>query len=193
MISRTPATCEPRGCPSRRDRRAEASARGHSADRPELLRHPSLPRGARERRSEAQARRECRRLPVMELSNRGGDVKYLCAWRCVGRVHGCLRGQHRSPHDGACGTSLQCGRRTLLSQGCNPISGMARLTSRQGPLGRSDSQRYPDLRCGSFKELAGFKHRMHYHRQFARHSHGSSFEADPLPELETPCPQGALG
>lgn len=37
----------------------------------------------------------------MGLSNRGGDVKYLRAWRCVGRVHGCLRGQHRSPHDGA--------------------------------------------------------------------------------------------
>lgn len=73
---------------------------------------------------------------------------------------------------------------------------MARLTSRQGRLRRSDSERYPDLRCGScirIKELAGFKHRMHYHRQFARHSHGSSFEADPLPELETPCPQGALG
>lgn len=94
------------------------------------------------------------------------------------------------------GTSLQCGRRTLLSQRCNPISGMARLTSRQGRLRRSDSEGYPDLLCGScirIKELAGFKHRMHYHRQFARHSHGGSFEADPLPELETPCPQGALG
>jgi len=33
------------------------------------------------------------------------------------------------------GTSLQCGRRTLLSQQCNSISGMARLTSRQGHLG----------------------------------------------------------
>jgi hypothetical protein len=32
------------------------------------------------------------------------------------------------------GTSLQCGRRTLLSQQCNSISGMARLTSRQGHL-----------------------------------------------------------
>jgi hypothetical protein len=31
-------------------------------------------------------------------------------------------------------TSLQCGRRTLLSQQCNSISGMARLTSRQGHL-----------------------------------------------------------
>lgn len=73
-----------------------------------------------------------------------------------------------------------------------PLSGMARLTSRQGRLRRSDSERYPDLLCGScirIKELAGFKHRMHYHRQFARHSHGGSFEADPLPELETPCPQ----
>jgi hypothetical protein len=30
------------------------------------------------------------------------------------------------------GTSLQCGRRTLLSQQCNSINGMARLTSRQG-------------------------------------------------------------
>src|SRR5262249_51950015 len=34
------------------------------------------------------------------------------------------------------GTSLQCGRRTLLSQQCNSISGMARLTSRQGHLRR---------------------------------------------------------
>jgi hypothetical protein len=35
------------------------------------------------------------------------------------------------------GTSLQCGRRTLLNQQCNSISGMARLTSRQGHLRRS--------------------------------------------------------
>ena len=33
---------------------------------------------------------------------------------------------------------------------------------------------------------------MHYHRQFARHSHGSSFEANPLPELEAPCAQAAV-
>ena len=33
-------------------------------------------------------------------------------------------------------TSLQCGRRTLLSQQCNRIRGMARLTSRQGHLRR---------------------------------------------------------
>ena len=45
------------------------------------------------------------------------------------------------------GTSLQCGRRTLLSQQCNSINGMARLTSRQGRLRRSGSERYPDL-CG---------------------------------------------
>jgi hypothetical protein len=45
----------------------------------------------------------------------------------------------------------------------------------------------------SVKQLAGFKHRMHYYRQFARHSHGSSFEADPLPELQTPRAQSAVG
>lgn len=94
------------------------------------------------------------------------------------------------------GSSLQCGRRTLLSQRCNPISGMARLTSRQGHLKRSGFERYPDLCGGSsirIKELAGLKHRMHYNRQFARHSHGSSFEADPLPELQTPRAQSAVG
>ena len=62
---------------------------------------------------------------------------------------------------------------------------------------RSGSERYPDL-CGSgssirIEQLAGLKHRMHYNRQFARHSHGSSFEADPLSELQTPCAQSAVG
>ena len=94
------------------------------------------------------------------------------------------------------GTSLQCGRRTLLNQQCNSISGMARLTSRQGHLRRSGSKRYRDLCCGSgirIKQLAGLKYRMHYNRQFARHGHGSSFEADPLPELQTPRAQSAVG
>jgi hypothetical protein len=92
-------------------------------------------------------------------------------------------------------TSLQCGRRTLLSQQCNSISGMARLTSRQGHLS-SGSERYRDLCNGSgirIEQLAGLEHRMHYYRQFARHSHGSSFEADPLSELQTPCAQSAVG
>ena len=92
-------------------------------------------------------------------------------------------------------TSLQCGRRTLLSQQCNSISGMARLTSRQGHLRRSGSERCLDLRGGSdirVKELAGLKHRMHYNRQFARHGHGSSFEADSLPELHAPRTQSAV-
>ena len=83
------------------------------------------------------------------------------------------------------GTSLQCGRRTLLRQRCNPISGMARLTSRQGRLRRSDSERYLELRCGScsrIEEFASLEHRVHDHRQFARGGHGGSFEADPLPE-----------
>lgn len=94
------------------------------------------------------------------------------------------------------GTSLQCGRRTLLRQQCNPNNGMARLTSRQGRLRRSESERYPGSRrhsCVRVEELAGFEHRMHYYGQFARHSHGGTFEADPLPELEAPCPQGAVG
>ena len=93
-------------------------------------------------------------------------------------------------------TSLQCGRRTLLGQQCNSISGMARLTSRQGHLRRSGSERYLHLCGGSgiwIKQFAGFEHRMHYHRQFACHSHGSSFEADPLPELQTPRAQSAVG
>ena len=93
------------------------------------------------------------------------------------------------------GTSLQCGRRTLLSQQCNSIIGMARLTSRQGHLRRSGSERYRDL-CGCsgiwIKQLAGLKHRMHYHRQFARPCDGSSFEADPLSEPQTPCAQRAV-
>ena len=94
------------------------------------------------------------------------------------------------------GTSLQCGRRTLLNQQCNSISGMARLTFRQGHLRRSGSKRYRDLCCGSrirIKQLAGLKHRMHYNRQFARHGHGSSFEANSLPELQTPRAQSAVG
>ena len=94
------------------------------------------------------------------------------------------------------GTSLQCGRRTLLNQQCNSISGMARLTSRQGHLRRSGSERDRDLCGGSsvrIEEFASLKHRMHYNRQFARHGHGSSFEADPLPELQTPRAQSAVG
>jgi hypothetical protein len=93
------------------------------------------------------------------------------------------------------GTSLQCGRRTLLSKRCNPISGMARLTSRQGHLKRSGPKRCPDLCGGSrirIEELAGLKHGMHYDRQFARHSHGSPFEANPLPKLQTPCAQSTV-
>lgn len=51
-------------------------------------------------------------------------------------------------------------------------------------------------RCGSciwIEELTCLEHRMHDHRQFARHSHGGPFEANPLPEHETPCAQVAAG
>lgn len=37
----------------------------------------------------------------MGLSNRNVDVKYLHVLRRGCRVQGCLRGQHRLPHDGA--------------------------------------------------------------------------------------------
>src|SRR5262249_46113876 len=93
-------------------------------------------------------------------------------------------------------TSLQCGRRTLLSQQCNSISGMARLTPRQGlfRLSGSDGDR---ALCGvssvRIEEFAILKLRMLYTRQFARHGHGSSFEADPLPEPQTPRAQSAIG
>ena len=95
------------------------------------------------------------------------------------------------------GKSLQCGRRTLLVQRCNPISGMARPTSRQGRFRRP----MPDAicqtsRCSSslrIKELARFEHGMHDHCQFPRYSDGGPFEANPFPELETPCTQTAAG
>lgn len=93
------------------------------------------------------------------------------------------------------GTSLQCGRRIQLRQRCNPINGMARLTSRQGRFGRSDVERYADLGCGSrirIKELTSLQHCVHDHRKFTRHSHGGSFEAYPFPELKPPCPQVTL-
>lgn len=41
--------------------------------------------------------------------------------------------------------------------------------------------------CIRIEELAGLEHRMHDHGQFARDSDGGSFEAEPLPESETPC------
>jgi hypothetical protein len=53
--------------------------------------------------------------------------------------------------------SLQRGRHALLRKRCNPTSGMARLTSRQGRLKHSDSEHYLDLYYGSctrIEELA---------------------------------------
>ena len=61
---------------------------------------------------------------------------------------------------------------------------------------RSGSERYRDLCDGSgvrIEEFASLKHRMHNNRQLARHGHGGSFEADPLPELQTPRAQSAVG
>jgi hypothetical protein len=46
---------------------------------------------------------------------------------------------------------------------------------------------------GPIKELAGFQHRVHDNGELTRHGNGGSLEADPLPELEAPSPQAALG
>ncbi len=95
------------------------------------------------------------------------------------------------------GTSLQCGRRTLLRQRCNRINGMARLTPRQGHSGVQMLNAIRRLsRCGSciwIEELACSEHGMHDYRQFPRHSDGRPFEANPFPQLETPCTQTAAG
>ena len=92
-------------------------------------------------------------------------------------------------------TSLQCGRRIQLRQRCNPINGMARLTSRQGHFKRSVIERYQIL-CrharSRIEELSGFQHGVHDDSQLSRDSHGSSFEADPLSQLKPPCPQRTL-
>jgi hypothetical protein len=62
------------------------------------------------------------------------------------------------------GTSLQCGRRIQLRQRCNPINGMARLTSRQGRFKRSVYERHSILCRHSrsrIEELSGFEHGVH--------------------------------
>lgn len=83
-------------------------------------------------------------------------------------------------------TSLQCGRRIQLRQRCNPINGMARLTSRQGHFKRSVIERYQILYRHArrqIEELSSFQHGMHDDSQLSRDSHGSSLEADPLSQL----------
>ena len=93
-------------------------------------------------------------------------------------------------------TSLQCGRRTLLESAVqqHQRNGSAHVPA--GTPGRSGSERYRDLCDGSgvrIEEFASLKHRMHNNRQLARHGYGGSFEADPLPELQTPRAQSAVG
>jgi hypothetical protein len=87
-------------------------------------------------------------------------------------------------------TSLQCGRRIRLRQRCNPINGMARLTSPQGRFRRSVIERYQIL-CRHarswIEELSGFQHGVHDDSQLSRDSHSSSFEANPLSQLKPPC------
>ena len=118
----------------------------------------------------------------------GGDGAVWSVHQTEGLGRECIRA------DGARSVGHDVG--DALGQQCNSISGMARLTSRQGHLRRSGSERDRDLCGGSsvrIEEFASLKHRMHYNRQFARHGHGSSFEADPLSELQTPRAQSAVG
>jgi hypothetical protein len=51
------------------------------------------------------------------------------------------------------GASLQCGRRTVPDRWCNPINGMARLTSRQGQGQRSGSRMLWDAKLRLGKRL----------------------------------------
>ena len=46
---------------------------------------------------------------------------------------------------------------------------------------------------GPIKELAASQHRVHDNGELARHGNGGALEADPLPELEAPSLQAALG
>ena len=41
---------------------------------------------------------------------------------------------------------------------------------------------------GSVEQLAGLEHRMHHHRQFARHGNGRSLEAHSFPKFDAPDP-----
>jgi hypothetical protein len=93
-------------------------------------------------------------------------------------------------------TSLQCGRRTLLSQQCNSISGMARLTSRQGHL-----RRWVLNAIGTYAAAPAFGLNSSpflsivciITASLRATATAALFEADPLPELQTPFAQSAVG
>lgn len=111
-------------------------------------------------------------------------------------MHGCLRGRHEPPHDRASRDEPSMWTTHFAGSAVQPHQ---RNGSAHVPAGTpqcSGCERYRDLCGGSglrIEELAGLKHRMHYNRHFARHSHGSSFEAESLPELQTPRAQSAVG
>lgn len=131
----------------------------------------------------------------MELSNRSRGVnrKFFEASLC--RVHGCLRGRHQAPHDGATQHEPSMWTTHSARRRCNSINGMARLTSRQGRFKRSVIERYRMLcrhACSRIEELPGFQHGVHDDSQLSRDSHGSSFEANSLAQLKPPCSQRTL-
>lgn len=81
---------------------------------------------------------------LMGLSNRGRDVKYLGALRCVCQVHGCLRSRHQSPHDGGSREEPSMWTTHFAESAVQPHqrNGSA-PRPRQGRLRRSDLERYP--------------------------------------------------
>ena len=113
------------------------------------------------------------------------------------RVHGCLRGQHRLPHDGA-------SREELSKWTTHSVELTVQHQQRNSSAPRPD-RTFQALRsralCGTLcckpgiriKEFTVLEHRVHDHRQLAGHSHGSSFKADALLELEPPSPEAAVG
>lgn len=133
----------------------------------------------------------------MELSNRCRGVNRQFCGASLCRVHVVFAVDIRRRMMELRSTSLQCGRRIQLRQRCNPINGMARLTSRQGRFKRSVIERYRYKILfrharSRIEELSDFQHGVHEDSQFSRHSHGSSFEADPLSKLKPPCSQRTL-
>ena len=96
------------------------------------------------------------------------------------------------------GRTSQGGRRTPLDPAVHTIK---RDDPAHVPAGTSGqrSQANAFARCGlschaggPVKELAGPQHRVHHDRELSGDGDGGTLEADPLLELEPPCPKGAL-
>ena len=96
------------------------------------------------------------------------------------------------------GRTSQGGRRTPLGPAVHTIK---RDDPAHVPAGTSGqrSQANAFAKCGlsghaggPVKQLAGPQHRVHHDRELSGDCDGGSLEADPLLELEPPCPERAL-